>query len=118
METIIDGLQGQGRAAISSDHVLATAKHYAGDGDTAYDYDAAAFNVGKPWYEQRYTIDQGITVTSRDRFTQIDLTPYTTAIRRHGVRSSMPSFSIVDWLGDGAGAATMEHGHEDVIAGA
>ncbi|HKE51046.1 MAG TPA: glycoside hydrolase family 3 N-terminal domain-containing protein [Actinomycetes bacterium] len=117
METIIDGLQGQGRAAISSDHVLATAKHYAGDGDTAYDYAAAAFNVGKPWYEQRYTIDQGITVTSRERFTQIDLAPYTTAIRRHGVRSSMPSFSSVDWIEDGVGNPIKMHANQDLIAG-
>ncbi len=41
METIIDGLQGHGRAPISGDHVLATAKHYAGDGDTVYDSAAA-----------------------------------------------------------------------------
>ena len=33
METMIDGLQGRGRAAITPDHVLATAKHYAGDGE-------------------------------------------------------------------------------------
>ena len=37
MATIIDGLQGMGRAPIDSDHVLATAKHYAGDGDTEFD---------------------------------------------------------------------------------
>ena len=117
METIIDGLQGHGRGSISPDHVLATAKHYAGDGDTAYDYAAAAFNVGKPWYEQRYTIDQGITVTSRDQFAEIDLAPYTTAIRRHHVRSAMPSFSSVDWIEDGVGDPPKMHAQQELIAG-
>ena len=115
METIIDGLQGQGRAPISADHVLATAKHYAGDGDTEYDYAAAAANVGQPWYAQRYTIDQGITVTSRDEFAKIDLAPYTTAIRRHGVRSVMPSFSSVDWIEDGVGDPIKMHAHQELI---
>ena len=115
METIIDGLQGHGRASITSDHVLATAKHYAGDGDTEYDAAAAADNVGKPWFEQRYTIDQGIVVTSRDDFETIDLAPYTTAIRRHGVRSVMPSFSSVDWIEDGVGDPVKMHAHEELI---
>ncbi len=115
METMIDGLQGRGRAPITSDHVLATAKHYAGDGDTEYDDAAAAANVGKPWYEQRYTIDQGITVTSREEFAKIDLAPYATAIRRHGVRSVMPSFSSVDWIEDGVGDPVKMHAHEELI---
>ena len=115
METIIDGLQGNGRAPVSADHVLATAKHYAGDGDTEYDYAAAAANVGQPWYLQRYTIDQGITVTSRDEFSNIDLAPYATAIRRHGVRSVMPSFSSVDWIEDGVGDPIKMHAHQELI---
>ena len=115
METIIDGLQGNGRAPIRDDHVLATAKHYAGDGDTEYDYAAAAANVGQPWFLQRYTIDQGITVTSRHEFAKIDLAPYTTAIRRHGVRSVMPSFSSVDWIEDGVGDPIKMHAHKELI---
>jgi len=115
METIINGLQGHGRSPIDPDHVLATAKHYAGDGDTEYDYAAAAANVGQPWYLQRYTIDQGITVTSRDEFAKIDLAPYTTAIRRHGVRSVMPSFSSVDWIEDGVGDPIKMHAHQELI---
>ena len=116
METIIDGLQGHGRAPITPDHVLATAKHYAGDGDTEYDAVAAADNEGKPWYEQRYTIDQGITVTSRDEFETIDLAPYATAIGVHGVRSVMPSFSSVDWIEDGVGDPVKMHAQEELIA--
>ena len=71
--------------------------------------------MGKPWFEQRYTIDQGITVTSRDEFETIDLAPYATAIRRHGVRSVMPSFSSVDWIEDGVGDPVKMHAHEELI---
>ena len=77
---IIDGLQGRGRR-IDRDHVLATAKHYAGDGDTEYDEAAAAANDGKPC-EQRYTIDQGITVTNRPDFAQDRPGAVRPAIRR------------------------------------
>jgi beta-glucosidase len=116
METIIDGLQG-GQAPITADHVLATAKHYAGDGDTEYDYAAAAANEGQPWYLQRYTIDQGITVTSRDEFAKIDLAPYQPAVRRHHVGSVMPSFSSVDWIEDGVGNPIKMHANQELITG-
>ena len=56
METAIDGFQGA-RPAQDRDRVLATAKHYAGDGDTEY-------GTGNG----DYTIDQGITVTNRRDF--------------------------------------------------
>lgn len=115
MTTIIDGLQGKGRGPIAADRVLATAKHYAGDGDTEYDEEVATDNEGKPWFEQRYTIDQGITVTTRDDFAEIDLAPYGTAIRRHGVRSIMPSFSSVDWIEDGIGNPVKMHAHKELI---
>jgi beta-glucosidase len=115
METIIDGLQGHGARGIAADHVLATAKHYAGDGDTAYDADAAAANVGLPWYLQRYTIDQGVTVTSREQFEDIDLAPYGPAVRRHHVGSVMPSFSSVDWIEDGVGDPIKMHANGELI---
>ncbi len=115
METIINGLQGHGRSPIDPDHVLATAKHYAGDGDTVFDAATAAANVGKPWFEQRYTIDQGVTVTSREQFEQIDLAPYGRALRRHGVGSVMPSFSSVDWIEDGVGNPIKMHAHSELI---
>jgi beta-glucosidase len=115
MSTIIDGLQGHGRSRISADHVLATAKHYAGDGDTEYDAAIAADNEGRPWWEQRYTIDQGVTLTTRDDFAAIDLAPYRSAIRRHHVLSVMPSFSSVDWIEDGVGNPLKMHAHEELI---
>jgi beta-glucosidase len=95
--------------------VLATAKHYAGDGDTEFDAAIAADNVGKPWYLQRYTIDQGVTVTSRDEFANIDLAPYGPAVRRHHVGSVMPSFSSVDWIEDGVGNPIKMHANGELI---
>jgi beta-glucosidase len=115
METIIDGLQGHGRAPIDADHVLATAKHYAGDGDTEYDAAAAAANEGKPWWEQKYTIDQGVTVASREEFAAIDLAPYGPAARRHHVGAVMPSFSSVDWTEDGVGNPIKMHANRELI---
>ena len=54
METAIDGFQGRRGELDDRDRVLATAKHYAGDGDT--EFDTAAGD---------YTIDQGIAITNR-----------------------------------------------------
>ena len=103
------------RPADDADRVLATAKHYAGDGDTEYDEATAAANEGKPWWEQRYTIDQGITVTNRADFADIDLAPYVPAIRRHHVGSVMPSFSSVDWTEDGLGNPIKMHANRELI---
>jgi beta-glucosidase len=113
MTSIIDGLQGTGLG--DPEGVLATAKHYAGDGDTEFDQAAADANVGKPWYEQRYTIDQGITVTSRRDFEHIDLPPYEAPIGSHEVGSVMPSFSSVDWTEDGVGNPIKMHANRPLI---
>jgi beta-glucosidase len=54
METAIDGFQGRAPEDLAdTDRVLATVKHFAGDGDTAY----GSSTTGT------YTIDQGVTVT-------------------------------------------------------
>jgi beta-glucosidase len=115
METIIDGLQGHGRSPIASDRVLATAKHYAGDGNTEFDEAIAAANEGRPWWEQRYTIDQGVMIASREEFEELALAPYLAAIRRHGVGAVMPSFSSVDWTEDGIGDPLKMHAHRELI---
>jgi beta-glucosidase len=98
----IDGFQGDDISA--ADRVLATAKHYAGDGDTEY-------GTG----EGDYTIDQGITVTSRKDFWRTDLLPYVGAVKLHDVGSVMPSFSSVDWTEDGVGNPTKMHAHKELI---
>jgi len=90
METAIDGFQG--RDLSDTGNVLATAKHYAGDGDTTYGTSAGD-----------YKIDQGVTITDHQSFWKIDLAPYVAAVKKHDIGSIMPSFSSVDWTEDGVG---------------
>ncbi|MGW1022340.1 glycoside hydrolase family 3 protein [Streptomyces sp. NPDC002577] len=117
METGIEGLQGPTPDHIGSDRVLATAKHFAGDGDTTYDSATAAANESKPSYEQKYTIDQGVTVTSREHFNSVDLAPYGPAVRTYEVGSVMPSFSSVDWTEDGIGNPVKMHASKELLTG-
>ncbi|MFI0406159.1 glycoside hydrolase family 3 protein [Actinomadura sp. 3N508] len=94
METGIEGFQGRRKSDLARPrHVLATAKHFAGDGDTKF----GSSTTGT------FTIDQGVTVTDRRTFGKIDLAPYVPAVRKYGVGSIMPSFSSVDWTEDGVG---------------
>ncbi len=92
METSIDGLQGGNGNKIDRFHVLASAKHFAGDGLTAY---------GTPTGD--YKLDQGIDQVSRAEFDKLALAPYWPAVLKHNVGSVMPSFSSVDWTEDGLG---------------
>lgn len=104
METAIDGYQGNRLSDRS--RVLATAKHYAGDGDTEYGTGSGD-----------YPIDQGIAVTSRPDFWRNSLRQYVPAVRRHDVGSVMPSFSSVDWTEDGVGNPLKMHAHHELIQG-
>ncbi|HWD47800.1 MAG TPA: glycoside hydrolase family 3 protein [Actinomycetota bacterium] len=106
METAIDGFQGRRGELDEPDRALATAKHYAGDGDTEFGTGSGDF-----------TIDQGITVTNRRDFARIDLSPYLAAVHRHDVGSVMPSFSSVDWTEDGVGNPLKMHAHRELITG-
>lgn len=94
----VDGLQNNG--------VVATVKHFAGDGDTRY-------GTG----DHGYAIDQGTTVTDRPGFARINLAPYATAIGEHRARTVMPSFSRVDWTEDGPGAAVQMHASTELLTG-
>jgi beta-glucosidase len=101
METAIDGFQGRlGQPG----RVLATAKHYAGDGDTRY-------GTG----EGDYTIDQGIAITSRRDFWRTSLRQYVPAVREHHAGSAMPSYSSVDWIEDGIGNPIKMHANRELI---
>ena len=106
METIIDGLQGKPGTLDQSDHVLATAKHFAGDGLTTY-------GTGS----NEYKIDQGIDQVDRATFNRLALAPYWPAVRKHHVGSVMPSYSSVDWTEDGLGNPTRMHANKELIAG-
>ncbi|MEU9129374.1 glycoside hydrolase family 3 protein [Kitasatospora sp. NPDC048540] len=88
MTTAVDGFQGTRRSDLARpDRVLATVKHFAGDGDTTY----GTSTTGD------YRIDRGVTVTSHRRFDAVDLAPYVTAVQAHHVGSIMPSYSSVQW---------------------
>ncbi|WP_233604288.1 glycoside hydrolase family 3 protein [Micromonospora sp. HM5-17] len=102
-------------AGSQSAGVLATVKHYAGDGDTVYDHAAAEANKSLPPDSQTYVIDQGVTVSSRADFARTNLAPYWDAMRRYDVRSVMPSYSSVDWTEDGVGNPVKMHAHRELI---
>ncbi len=104
LETVIDGLQGEPGQLDDPDRVLATAKHFAGDGLTDWD-------TG----EGDYTLDQGINRVSRRDFKRLALAPYPAAIDRHHVGSVMPSFSSVDWTDDGLGNPLKMHAHKQLL---
>ncbi|MEV0227176.1 glycoside hydrolase family 3 protein [Streptomyces sp. NPDC050704] len=107
METIIQGLQGarSGKDLKRNDKVLATAKHFVGDGGTTF----GSSTTGT------YTIDQGVTTVTREELEAVHLSPYQEAVDR-GVGSVMPSFSSLDIVGDGKGAVKM-HARADMING-
>ena len=100
METAIDGFQGTDLSR--PDRVLATAKHYAGDGDTTFGTSTSG----------TYTIDQGVTITDRRHFARVDLAPYVAAVRQHDVGAIMPSFSSVQFPG---GAPVKMHANRELL---
>jgi beta-glucosidase len=106
METAIDGFQGKRGQLGDRDRVLATAKHFAGDGDTRYGTASGD-----------YKIDQGIAVTNRKDFRNTSLRQYLPAVQDHHVGSVMPSYSSVDWTEDGIGNPIKMHGNQDLLTG-
>jgi beta-glucosidase len=104
METAIDGLQGPPGHLADANHVLATAKHYAGDGDTTYGTSTGS-----------YKIDQGIAITDRQAFWDTSLRQYEPAVQDHHVGSVMPSYSSVDWTEDGVGNPIKMHANHELI---
>jgi beta-glucosidase len=115
MSTAIGGYQGRDLSA--GDSVLATAKHFAGDGDTEFDEAVAEANRDLPPEEQAYTIDRGVTVTSRRAFDRVDVAPYRPAVLDEDVGAVMPSFSSVDWTEDGVGNPVNMHAHRELLSG-
>ncbi|GAB7104661.1 hypothetical protein JCM4814A_29750 [Streptomyces phaeofaciens JCM 4814] len=107
METVIQGLQGarDGSDLKDDDKVLATAKHFVGDGGTTY----GSSTTGT------YTIDQGVTEVTRRQLEAVHLAPYQEAVDR-GVGTVMPSYSSLDVVGDGLGPVKM-HARADMING-
>ncbi|WP_019872320.1 carbohydrate binding domain-containing protein [Salinispora oceanensis] len=104
-ETVIDGLQGHELAdRKDADRVLASVKHYAGDGGTEY----------RPG-DGGYPIDQGVVVMSREEFDRVHLDPYIPAVRKHNAGTIMPSYSSVDFTEDGVGNPVKMHAHKELL---
>jgi beta-glucosidase len=106
METAIDGFQGGPGQLKDNDRVLATAKHFAGDGDTTYGTATGG-----------YKIDQGVAQTNHQDFYDKALRQYVPAVQDHHVGAVMPSYSSVDWTEDGLGNPIKMHGNQDLITG-
>jgi beta-glucosidase len=111
METAIDGLQGKPGHLSDNDRVLATAKHFAGDGLTTYGTGSNKQSTGT------YPIDQGVDQVNHATFRRLALAPYVPAVKKHHVGSVMPSYSDVDWTEDGLGNRINMHGNGDLING-
>jgi beta-glucosidase len=111
METAIDGFQGGPGQLSDNDRVLATAKHFAGDGLTTYGTGSNSQKTGN------YPIDQGVDQVSRATFDKLALAPYVDAVKVHHIGSVMPSYSDVDWTNDGLGNPINMHGNQDLISG-
>ncbi|MDT0183872.1 glycoside hydrolase family 3 protein [Microbacterium sp. ARD31] len=107
MTTAIRGLQGRPGQLDDTDHVLASAKHFAGDGLTTYDESLAGTGA--------YPIDQGVAEVDRETFDELALAPYWPAVRKYDVGSVMPSFSSVDWTEDGLGDPIKMHANGELI---
>ena len=112
METAIDGFQGaDGKQIDKPDRVLATAKHFAGDGLTTY---GTGSNMGTTG---NYPIDQGVDQVDHDTFYRLALKQYVPAVQKHHVGTVMPSYSDVDWTEDGLGNRINMHAEQDLIQG-
>ncbi|MHC5261662.1 glycoside hydrolase family 3 protein [Streptomyces sp. UC4497] len=107
METVIKGFQGRanGTDLDRNDKVLATAKHYVGDGGTEY----GSSTTGS------YTIDQGVTKVTKQELEAVHLAPFGDAVKR-GVGTVMPSYSSLDIIGDDQGPVKM-HANAAMING-
>lgn len=112
LETAIDGYQGKRPKDLSrADRVLATAKHFAADGDTTYGSGLDSEGA----FGSNYPIDQGITRQSQEHVAKVDLAPYVTAVQKHNVGSLMPSYSSMDYTDDGLGNPLKMHAHKPLL---
>ncbi|MEV3938089.1 glycoside hydrolase family 3 N-terminal domain-containing protein [Glycomyces sp. NPDC049804] len=92
---VVRGYQGEDLAANTS--VLATAKHFVGDGGTAYGTSTTPNDLLPPG--STYRLDQGVATLTEEELRSIHLAPFQAAVDA-GVGSVMASFSSTD-LGEG-----------------
>ncbi|WP_051323722.1 glycoside hydrolase family 3 N-terminal domain-containing protein [Candidatus Solirubrobacter pratensis] len=92
LETSIDGFQGTTPTAkAANDRVVASTKHFAGDGLATYGA------------ETPNAINTGIDRVSRADFERLALAPYVQAVQQHHTGTIMPSYSSYDFTDDGIG---------------
>jgi beta-glucosidase len=111
MAGVITGMQGKADGSELSKYnkVLASAKHYAGDGGTTY----GSSGTGN------YKIDQGITKVTQKQLEDIHLSPFQTSVDL-GVGTVMPSYSSVEILDDNGATISPPvkmHGNAELING-
>ncbi|WBQ06204.1 glycoside hydrolase family 3 N-terminal domain-containing protein [Kribbella sp. CA-293567] len=111
MASVITGMQGKADGSELGQYkrVLASAKHYVGDGGTTY----GSSGTGS------YKIDQGITKVTQKQLEDIHLSPFQTSVDL-GVGTVMPSYSSVEILDDNGGTVSPPlkmHGHDALING-
>jgi beta-glucosidase len=111
METSIYGFQGRPGELDRPDRVLASAKHFAGDGLTVYGTGSNEQTTGN------YPIDQGVDRVDRATFYRLALRQYVPAVQRYHVGTVMPSYSDVDWTEDGLGNRINMHANAELIQG-
>lgn len=109
MAVAVEGLQGGPGELDEPDRVLASAKHFAGDGLTTYDASKAGTGA--------YPIDQGVAEVDHETFMELAVAPFRPAVEQYDVGSVMPSFSSVDWTEDGLGDPVKMHGNRELLTG-
>jgi beta-glucosidase-like glycosyl hydrolase len=97
METIIEGYQGPDPLDKSGLHIVASAKHFAGDGATLNGRNA------------------GINVMSSEEFERVALAPYIPAVQQYRSGTIMPSYSSTQL--DGATSSTLMSANADLMTG-
>jgi beta-glucosidase len=100
----IKGLQGNGHLARRTS-VLATAKHFLGDGGTKYGSSTTS----------NYQIDQGITYVTQKQLNRLFVPPYRAAVKQN-VGAVMPSYSSLQILGKDPAPIKMS-ARKDMITG-
>jgi beta-glucosidase-like glycosyl hydrolase len=97
METIIEGYQGPDPLDKSGLHILASAKHFAGDGATLNG------------------TNTGVDVMSSEEFARVALAPYIPAVQKYRTGTIMPSYSSTQL--DGAPTSIKMSANADLMTG-